>query len=237
MTTPNDQTFTLNLPAGTKDKYESAIALIPPDMRTFWRYHRVEYGESLGSIAHKYHTSTGVIEEANNLPSDEVTVGSKLIIPIAPGQAGDTVAYSPRATRYRVRKGDTLGSIADDFEVPVDKVRKWNHLKGNTVAVGRTLLIYKPLLRATDPQALDGEAPPPSKSAKAKKAPPATSKSSAKAGSKSTASQTATYHKVKNGETLSGIAQSYNTTVADLKKNNANLSANLRAGEVLVIRK
>ena len=239
MTTPNDQTFTLNLPAGTKDKYESAIALIPPDMRTFWRYHRVEYGESLGSIAHKYHTSTGVIEEANNLSSDEVTVGSKLIIPIAPGQAGDTVAYSQRATRYRVRKGDTLGSIADDFEVPVDKVRKWNHLKGNTVAVGRTLLIYKPLLGGSGPQvAPDGEDPPWSKSAKAKKAPSATSKSSAKAGSKSTASsQTATYHKVKKGETLSGIAQSYNTTVADLKKNNANLSANLRAGEVLLIRK
>src|SRR5215472_12043960 len=110
MTTPNDQTFALNLPAGTKDKYESAIALLPPDMRTFWRYLRVEYGESLGSIAHKYHTSTGVIEEANNLSSDEVTVGSKLIIPIAPGQAGDRVAYSQKATRYKVRKGDTIGS-------------------------------------------------------------------------------------------------------------------------------
>ena len=57
-----------------------------------------------------------------------------------------------------------------------------------------------------------------------------------KSGSKSDAStQAATYHKVKKGETLSSIAQSYNTTVANLKKNNANLSANLRAGEVLVI--
>ena len=239
MTTPNDQTFTLNLPAGTKDKYESAITLIPPDMRTFWRYHRVEYGESLGSIAHKYHTSSGVIEEANSLSSEEVTVGSKLIIPIAPRQAGDTLSYSQKATRYKVRKGDTLGSIADDFEVPVEKVRKWNRLKGNTVAVGRTLLIYKPLPEASGPQVASvGEAPPPSESANPKKAPPATSKSSSKAGSKSTASsQTATYHKVKKGETLSGIAQSYNTTVADLKRNNANLSANLRAGEVLLIRK
>ena len=50
-------------------------------------------------------------------------------------------------------------------------------------------------------------------------------------------SQSATYHKVKKGETLSGIAESYNTTVANLKKNNANLSANLRPGEVLVIHK
>ena len=145
MTTPKDQTFTLNLPTGSKDKYETAIALIPPDMRTFWRYHRVEYGESLSSIARKYHTSTSVIEEANNLESDDVTVGSKLIIPIAPGRSGDTVAYSKKATRYKVRNGDTVGSIADDFQVPVEKVRKWNHLKGNTVATGRTLLIYKPL--------------------------------------------------------------------------------------------
>jgi len=47
----------------------------------------------------------------------------------------------------------------------------------------------------------------------------------------------ATYHRVKKGETLSSIAQSYNTTVTSLRKNNSNLSANLRAGEVLVIRK
>ena len=236
MTTPKDQTFTLNLPAGTKDKYETAIALIPPDMRTFWRYHRVEYGDSLSSIAHKYHTSTAVIEEANNLSGDEVTVGSKLIIPIAPGQAGDTVAYSHKPTRYKVRKGDTIGSIADDFEVPVDKLRKWNHLKGNTVAVGRTLLIYKPLAEGNGQQvASAGDDSPSSKPAtKGKTA----TKTMAKAGSKSTSgSSTATYHKVKKGETLSGIAQSYNTTVADLKKNNANLSANLRAGEVLLIRK
>ena len=235
MTTPKDQAFTLNLPAGTKDKYENAIALIPPDMRTFWRYHRVDYGESLGSIAHKYHTSTGVIEEANNLSSDEVTVGSKLIIPIAPGQAGDTVAYSHKATRYKVRRGDTPGSIADDFEVPVDKLRKWNHLKGNTVAVGRTLLIYKPLPEGSGPEVASSGDPASSKSARKGKS---STKTSAKSGSEfASGSQTATYHKVKKGETLSGIAQSYNTTVADLKKNNANLSANLRAGEVLLIRK
>jgi len=233
MTTPKDQTFTLNVPAGTKDKYETAIALIPPDMRTFWRYHRVEYGDSLSSIAHKYHTSTSVIEEANNLDSDEVAVGSKLIIPIAPGSAGETVAYSRKATRYKVRKGDTVGSIADDFQVPVEKLRKWNHVTGNTVAVGHTLLIYKPLAGSGGAQVASAGSDPPSPSGKqGKKA------ASAKSGPKpASATQAATYHKVKKGETLSSIAQSYNTTVANLKKNNANLSANLRPGEVLVIHK
>jgi membrane-bound lytic murein transglycosylase D len=234
LTTPKDQTFTLRLPAGSKDKYEAAIALIPPDMRTFWRYHRVEYGESLASIARKYHTSTALIAEANNLPDDEVRSGSKLIIPIAPGKAGDSAAYSKKATHYKVRKGDTVGSIADDFEVPVDKLRKWNHLRGNTVAVGRTMVIYKPLAGGTGSEvASSGSDPAPSKSAKKGK-----TAQSAKAGAKpATGQQAATFHKVRPGETLSGIAQSYNTSVATLKKNNSNLSANLRAGEVLVIRK
>jgi len=233
MTTPKDQTFTLNLPTGSKDKYETAIALIPPDMRTFWRYHRVEYGESMGSIARKYHTTTSVIEEANNLETDDVTVGSKLIIPIAPGKSGDTVAYSKKATRYKVRKGDTVGSIADDFQVPVDKVRKWNHLKGNTVASGRTLLIYKPLSEsARSETAAGGDDPAPSKSSKKGK-----STKAAKTGATSTQNTQATYHKVKKGETLSSIAHSYNTTVANLKKNNASAAANLRPGEMLVISK
>ena len=230
MTTPKDQTFALNLPAGTREKYETAIALIPPDMRTFWRYHRVEYGDTLASIARNYHTSTSVIADANNLPGDDVRVGSKLIIPIAPSKA-DAVAYSRKATHYTVRKGDTLGSVADDFQVPIDKLRKWNRLRGNTVAVGRTLIIYKPLGEGSGPEVASGSNHPASKSGKKGK--------SAKGGSEASANSetAATYHKVKKGETLSGIAQSYNTTVADLKKNNANLSANLRAGEVLLIRK
>ena len=234
MTTPKDQAFTLNLPAGSKEKYETAIALIPPDMRTFWRYHRVEYGESLSSIARKYHTSTGVIEEANSLDSDSdgVTVGAKLIIPIAPEQSGDTVAYSKKATRYKVRKGDTLGSIADDFQVPLDKLRKWNHLKGNSVVAGRTLLIHKPLATSKGTVVAAGDDPAPSGSSKKSK-----STKSAKSGSKSAETTTAKYHKVKKGETLSGIARTYNTTVANLKKNNADVSANLHPGDVLVISK
>src|ERR1700683_5735439 len=80
MTTPKDQTFTLNLPAGSRDKYETAMAAIPLDMRTYWRYHKVEYGDTLPSIARKYHTSPSLIEEANNLSDDDVKAGTQLII-------------------------------------------------------------------------------------------------------------------------------------------------------------
>ena len=161
MTTPKDQSFTLNLPAGSHEKYENAMTAIPPDMRTWWRYHHVEYGDTLASIAHKYHTSSSSIAEANSLTSDEVKVGSKLIIPIAPGRANtETASYSRHATHYKVRKGDTLYSIADDFEVPVDKLKKWNHLRGTAVSPGRMLVIYKPAAGVSSEEASSDSSAP-----------------------------------------------------------------------------
>jgi len=230
LTTPRDQGFTLSLPAGSRERYENAIAAIPMDMRTWWRYHEVQYGDSLASIAHKYHTSTSSIAEANSLASEEVKAGSKLIIPIAPGKpAGETVAYSHRATHYKVRKGDTLYSVADDFEVPADKIRKWNHLRGTALVLGRVLLIYKPASSGGPEVASSSESSAPATGKGSHKV--ATTPKSAKAV------KSAKYHKVKKGETLSSIAESYNTSVAALKRDNPKLAASLRAGDLVVIHK
>ena len=63
----------------------------------------------------------------------------------------------------------------------------------------------------------------------------------AKSGSKSaktrSAAEAAKYHKVKKGETLSSIAEIESHSVAALKRDNPKLTANVRAGEVLLIRK
>ena len=232
MTTPKDQPFVLKLPAGSQEKYETAIATIPQDMRTYWRYHRVEYGDTLPSIARKYHTTASSIAEANNLADGEVKAGTKLIIPIAPGRHDtQTAAYSHKATHYKVRKGDTAASVAEDFEVPVDKVRKWNHLRGNELPPGRTLVIYKPT-RSDSAEAEPSE----TKADKSTSASAAHTHSSGKSAG-SASSEAAKYHKVKKGETLSSIAESNHTSVAALKRDNPKLAANLRAGEVLLIRK
>ena len=218
MTTPKDQSFILNLPAGSRDKYEAAITAIPLDMRTWWRYHRVEYGDTLPSIARKYHTSPSSIAQANNLADGDVKAGTKLIIPIAPGHT-TSVAFSHHASHYKVRKGDTVASVADDFEVPVDKLRKWNHLRGDALTAGRTLVIYKP----AESDSRESE--------------PKTVSASRRTGHVEKTSETSKYHTVRKGETLSSIAESNHTSVAALKRDNPRLSANLRAGEVLVIRK
>ncbi len=226
MTTPKGEPFTLRLPAGTTQKYQTAIAAIPQDMRTLWRYYRVEPGDSLASIARKYHATAASITQANNLPPDYVEVGSKLIIPVTAGRAeGDSVAYSKHPTHYKIRKGDTLASVADDYDVPVEKLRKWNHLRGPALTPGHTLVIYKPLAGDAPEVASDEGS-----GTKAKAV------SHSKTGSAKT-SGAASYHKVKKGETLSSIASSYNTTVAALRRDNGKMAANLRAGEVLVIRK
>jgi len=227
MATPKGESFTLNLPAGSKEQYQTAIAAVPADMRTLWHYHRVEAGDTLASIAHKYRSTSQSIAQANNLTGDDVQPGSKLVVPVAPGH-GDTVAYSKQPTRYKVRKGDTLASIADDFEVPTDKIRKWNHLRGATLTPGRTLIIYKPLSGGGGPDVASISDDQEGSDAHSAAKPNTPAKAP---------TQVAKYHKVKKGETLSGIAASYNTTVSALKRDNGKMAANLQAGNVLVIKK
>jgi membrane-bound lytic murein transglycosylase D len=127
-----------------------------------------------------------------------------------------------------------VASVADDFEVPVDKVRKWNHLRGSELTPGRTLTIYKPTTsESTEADSSDTKV---ETKAETKSASASTGHSSGKS-SKAQSSDAAKYHKVKKGETLSSIAESNHTSVAALKRDNPKLAANLRAGEVLLIRK
>jgi len=158
-TTPKDTEFDLHLPVGSKDRYQTAIAAIPEDVRVWWRYHRMAPGETLASLSHSYRTPVASIVEANGLASDEVEPDAKLIIPIAEGRvvAGETGdLYSKHAVRYRTRRGDTVASVAQNFGVPADKVRSWNHLRGNTLHAGRTVRIYLPLVAGRESEAWFG---------------------------------------------------------------------------------
>jgi len=232
MVTPKDTEFTLRLPAGTSDKFQVAMAAIPEDKRVLWRYHKVSAGDTLGGVAKKYRTTAKAISEVNNLDleSETLAVDSKLIIPVTAGKTPVEGAgtFSKHPTRYKVRKGDTVLSVADDFGVPPEKVRKWNHMKGNSLRAGRSIVIYKPVASGR------GE-------------PETASKTGRKGTSKSAASRTrfhrasvsasARTHTVKNGDTLSSIASRYNTTVAALQKYNGRALTKLRPGDVLVIRR
>jgi len=219
LTTPKDREFELHLPAGTKDRYLTAITAIPPDMRVWWRYHKVVPGDTLASVASAFHTSRQAIVQANNLDGDDnLKAESELIIPVAPGKhpAEEVASYSRRATTYRVRRGDTVETVAENFGVPPLMVRRWNHLKGDSVGARHVLYIHLPI--APDPDAK----------------PQIASKPKSRNSLRASSSKAVVHHKVQRGETLSSIAKSHNTTVDALKENNRNL-ANLRPGMILVI--
>jgi LysM repeat protein len=219
LTTPEDRAFELHLPSGTKEKYLHNIAAIPRGNRVWWRYHTVQDGDTLTSIARKYRTTAQAIAKVNSLDGQELESDSKLIIPIAPGKhamSEDTATYARRATRYRVRRGDTVNSVADNFGVPPQMVRRWNRVKGNSLQGRRVIYVHLPITR----NLRDGQA--------------AASPRRKESHGSATPAQVVR-HKVKPGETLTSIANSYKTTVSALKDANGSL-ATLRPGMILIIR-
>jgi len=139
MATPDDPDYVLHLPVGTSGKFSAEIADIPPDKWVSWRRHRVEPGETLTAIAKKYHVTAAAIADANGLERGmAMDTGEKLIIPAT----RPLEESKPRLVRYRVRKGDTLGGIADQFSVTSEQVQKWNGLRSGKVSRGMILRIY-----------------------------------------------------------------------------------------------
>lgn len=139
MATPDDPSFVLHLPKGTAEKFSAEIADIPAEKWVSWRRHRVVAGETLSSLAKKYHVTAPAIAAANSLGrTDVLNPGDKLIIP-ASQPVSETKS---RLVRYRVRKGDTLGGIADQFSVSPEELRKWNGLKAARVSKGMVLRVY-----------------------------------------------------------------------------------------------
>src|SRR5579862_8673645 len=139
LATPDDPAFELHLPVGTAAKFSAEIADIPPEKWVSWRRHRVEPGDTLTSLAKKYKVTATAIAAANSLgDTRSLTPGDKLIIPAAQPVSD----MKSRLVRYRVRKGDTLGGIADQFSVSTDELRKWNSLKSAHVSRGMVLRVY-----------------------------------------------------------------------------------------------
>jgi peptidoglycan lytic transglycosylase D len=143
-TTPKDQSFDLHLPEGATEKYQAAIAAIPKDKRVAWRYYKAQPGDTLAMIARKYHATERSIAQANGLQDNVVALDARLVIPVSAAES-DKIRYSRYASRYKVHTGDTVLTVAEDFGVPPDHLRRWNHLKGNDLRRGRLLVVYKPL--------------------------------------------------------------------------------------------
>ena len=223
LVTPSDPEFALHLPEGTAERFFAEIAAIPPEKWVSWRRHKVEEGETLSGIAKRYHVLPAEIANANDLPVDAtLEEGQKLIIPAAERSE----AASGKLIRYRVRRTDTVGTIADEFDVTTAELRKWNHLRSDHVARGMSLRIY-PGGMTPGPQAKPSESSPNTVMAR---------RSGPRNVSVMEARSSTVVHQVKPGETLWSIARAYRTTVEGIRSGNRYLfSRPLQVGDTLTI--
>ncbi len=133
-TPPSDSPSTVRVPLGTGDRCVAAIAKIPADERVTWRRHRVSRGETLSGIASAYGTSVAAIRSVNNIRNpNSIRSGSYIVIPIGPGADSISGHADVSATiTYRVRRGDTISSIAKRHGKRTRDVLRWNGLAWNS---------------------------------------------------------------------------------------------------------
>lgn len=122
---------------------------------------------------------------------------------------------------YKVRKGDNLGAIASKYNVSIGELKKWNNLKTNAVAIGRSLKIKT-----------DDETP-------VKTAPVVDKREEAIASADEKTKPTAVDmdYVVVAGDNLGSIAKKFGTTIAELKELNDLTSNNIGLGKTLIISK
>lgn len=97
----------------------------------------VKAGDTLYSIASKYNTTVAAIASANKITNTSlISVGQVLIIPVKQPPPPVTTV------KYTVKAGDTLYSIARNYNVTVTALAKANNITNyNLIRVGQVLVI------------------------------------------------------------------------------------------------
>lgn len=252
-TPPGMKEFDFYVPVGKSSVFMENYVKIPDDQKRDWFVHKVRKGETLGSIAKKYKLPVSVIAETNRLTNaKKLSIGKELVIPVPSSLKsytvtlleGDKQKNSRRKHRlskplngtqgktsltYRIRKGDTLGDIAELFGVRVSELRVWNDIPyGKKIRAGDELIVWLPQEQAskfstvaslseTDLQRLSKR----TSSVKTRTA-------------QEEGSQWITY-RVQSGENLSTIALKHGVSVSDLKRWNALKGNTIKAGQKLEI--
>ena len=214
------QGLSIYVPENNKDYYasidkrtkieEKAPNLNTDESNATFLYHKIQRGQNLGYISRKYGVSIAAIKQWNNLSGNRIIAGKKLKI-YTDGSTGYTSTENTRTNpnsnlyRYKVRRGDTIGEIAEMYDVTTRMIRKWNGLKSNKIIAGKTLKIYT--------------------------SEPVTSIVGNNSGNGSNVS----YYKIKKGDVIGQIAEKYNVSVVDLKKWNNLSGNKIIAGKTLKI--
>ena len=167
-------------------------------------HYEVRKGDSLGVIAARHSTTISAIKQTNHLKTSNIRIGQKLKLP-ASSYALVRTQHSNAITQtyHTVREGDSLWTIARQYNTSVKALAKANKLSPkSTLRLGQKLKV-------------------------------AGNKVSTSAGQSTNKVKTISY-KVKNGDSLSVIAQRHEVTVKQIVKwNNLNSKKYLKQGQTL----
>ena len=227
-TPPGVDNFVLNVPPGKKEIFKTNYAQIPDGKKRSWVRHRVRSGETLSVIASKYGSTVGVIKSYNKIRGSMIYVNQYLLIPVPQNknyyryQAQYTRKSSPKRSmakvipkgykkvNYMVKKGDTLGEIAEIYHTRASKIRSWNGLYyGQHIYPNQKLVLWVPEKYE---------------------------KSSAIIANKEDNLPKGSYHVVRYGDTLWDISQKYDISISRLKRLNNKSSNKIKPGEKLIVK-
>jgi len=149
--TPVEAAYQLKIPVGKKDQFESNFNSLPSDQRFAPQYvaHKVKRGESLWTISKKYRVSIHDLAAVNKIRNrHRLSIGQKLTIPVRRSNGGALLVSNSGPTghkriKYKVKRGDTLGHIAEDYNTLARNIRRWNKLDyGQHIFPGQKLTIW-----------------------------------------------------------------------------------------------
>lgn len=104
----------------------------------------VKEGDNLTKIADANGVSVADIKEWNGLESDVIVEGQVLkLYSTKETTKKEKKETKSKTTYHTVKKGETLGKIADKYDCTIADLKKWNKIKGDTIEVGQKLIVKK----------------------------------------------------------------------------------------------
>lgn len=253
--TPPGSKYPLKLPVNTKERFAANYDDIPKESRSQnIAMHTVQRGETLGYIARKYGTSVRGLYETNENLSSTIYPGQKVVVPLAPGSMSKVAASRPTnqprgstSTRrsssrasapansakltYTVKTGDTIGHVAEWYDVRAWQIRSWNNTS-NTIRVGERLTVYVPQNKKAYYQQVNGM----SFSQKQKiEGEQRSGKDVTRAYLASAGDSDIIQYKVRRNDTLIDIANSFGISVSELKRINNIKGSRIYVGQTLKV--
>ena len=115
-----------------------------PSRSSLYRY-KVRKGDTISELAERFNVSTSQIVSWNSLNSNRINYGQTLKIysrESVESLGDNTTKNSANVNYYKIKPGDSIGQIAELYQVSASSIRKWNGIRSNKIIAGKTLKIY-----------------------------------------------------------------------------------------------